>query len=518
MSHADPSRYALRLKEIADQQACHISLWGARLLTVFQAASQPLNTDEIKVGRKLKRKRVAKYARGAGTTNPTAGQVSTTAPNPPGSSGLLQPGLASGLSQNTNGSERSGRKAQEEFVSQTIRSASNGASSSTTASGPPVVEEDKEEDTEMADQDDEGGSEGEGGSKDEGGSEDEEPIQGETPGETTHLERLKFLYTQQPNKTAQKALLAILEELARQADSEGKRRSKRHKGNTGQSSGWDQNDDYLCTDAPQQREKQRIALSGYIRVIIWQLLKLSGKKAILPPGPPLEVAAPTPAAFYIKWDESEKLEFNVTAARIVAIQIVQEYPSLCSLDETHDMVTCHFKYLCTRYRRQTLLNYIAKELDRRRACSARTWKQTLYDHRRQIINAVPALGRHGRLIKTLGLEGTSSDEEDPARPGIYIVKRHKQLSSQVQLLKQKLDQAWSIHFKGPGSKGNQSRKRVDTDLVSKQRLNVAGLPLSCMDPSWLAKLTDVQRDMHKFREMQYDFAFPKELLQSPEYM
>ncbi|KAG9079413.1 hypothetical protein FS749_008543 [Ceratobasidium sp. UAMH 11750] len=133
-----------------------------------------------------------------------------------------------------------------------------------------------------------------------------------------------------------------------------------------------------------------------------------------------------------------------------------------------------------------------------------------------MINAVPALAKHGRLIETLGIEGTSSDEEGPT--GIYVIKRQKQLSAQVTQLKRKLDLAYSIHFKGPGSKGNQLRKRVDNGLTSGRRLRVPGLPLSCMDPGWLSTLGEVEKGMHAFRDLQNDFTFPDEVLKSPDEM
>ncbi|KAG9097336.1 hypothetical protein FRC06_007657 [Ceratobasidium sp. 370] len=384
-----------------------------------------------------------------------------------------------------------------EFVSRTIGSATQGKAPSENATAEPSTIDD----IEMPEQSDD----------------DEEAVQGETPGETAYLERLRFLYAQQPNKAAQKALVDVLEELAREAEDEkGKRESKRRKRKSRNDSCWDQDEDqkdYVCTDCPRRRKKQCVALAGYIRIVIWQFLKLKKKADPLPHGPPPEVAAPTATAFYIKWDESEKSEFNAIAARIVAQQIVREFPSICDLDEMHSMVTSHIKYLRARYRCQTDPKYIAEESNRRRSSSARTRKQT-------IINAVPALARHGRLIETLGLEGTSSDEEDTTRSvwGVYAVKRRRQLSHDVHSLKRKLDLAWSIHFKGPGSKGNQARKRIDSGLVSKRRLNVTGLPLSCMDPGWLATLTDVQKEMYEFRDMEYDFGFPEELLETPEYM
>ncbi|KAG8714264.1 ATPase with role in protein import into the ER [Ceratobasidium sp. 395] len=333
-------------------------------------------------------------------------------------------------------------------------------------------------------------------------SDSDDELEGETPGETAYLKRLKDIYSKQSDKATQQALLAVLEELSREAkaDRRGKKRGKR-----AADSGipWNQDDDYCCTDGPRRREKQRVALSGYIRLILSQLLKLKDNKTPLPGGPPPEVAAPTAAAFYIKWDESEKSEFNAIAARIVALQVFKDYPSICEVDQIHEMATCHVKYLRARYRRQTIPEYITKEARRLLSSSAGTRKRTLYGHRLRIINAIPALARHGRLIETLGLEGTSSDEEDLTRGrGIYVVKRPVQLSQQVTDLKRQLDLAHYNRFKGPGSKGNQVRRRIDVPGVeSRRKLRIPGLPISCMDPGWLATLTDVQKSLYEFRDL-----------------
>ncbi|KAG8701762.1 hypothetical protein FRC08_003915 [Ceratobasidium sp. 394] len=349
-------------------------------------------------------------------------------------------------------------------------------------------------------------------------SDSDDEARGETPAEVAYLSGLKKLYSKQPDKAMQKAILTLLEQLSREAEQEY-RPGKQKKRGANPNTPWDQNDRYVCTDGPQRREEQRVALSGYIRLVLGELLKLKDNKCPLPHGPPPEVAAPTAAAFYVKWSESEKSEFNAIAARIVARQVVNDFPSLCTLDEIHDMVTSHIKYLRARYRRQTIPEYTAKEAQRLRLSSSNTRRHTLYKHRLRIINAVPALARHGRLIETLGLEGTSSDEEDRTRDGvrgIYLVKRRKQLSSKVTHLKRQLDLAYSIHFKGPGSKGNQLRRRVDIDLVSNRRFEISGLPLSCMDPGWVASLTDTRKEMYDFCDVEYDFTFPEELLESPD--
>ncbi|KAG8716799.1 hypothetical protein FRC08_008778 [Ceratobasidium sp. 394] len=476
MSNApNSSRYSHYLRELTDKQAA------------------VLDEGEATAGRSLKKRKrgIAVPSRrqggGASASNEaTSAPTAAAAPAAPQHAG--SPGPSSGLSQNTNGSEQTGPKARAEFVSKTLNSAvaAQGAE--------PADTQLDLSDTEMADR---------------SGSDDDN-FEDETPKETTYLKRLKHLYARQADTTTQQALLAALETLSQEPKTNrGKRRPK-------QEESWDQDEDYLCTDSPRHREKQRVALSGYIRLILGQRLKLKDAKSPLPHRPPPEIAAPTTAGFYIKWNESEKSEFNAIAARIVALQVVADYPSLCDLDEIHDMVTLHIKYLRARYRRQTNPVYIAKESQRLRSASAGTRKRTLYNHRLAIINAIPVLARHGRLIETLGLEGTSSDEEDSTRPGVYIIKRRKELSPQLNHMKGQLDLAYSIHFKGPGSKGNQVRKRVEKGLVSNRRFQVEGLPLSCMNPSWLSTLSTLRKDMYHFCDVQYDFTFPEELLQSPE--
>jgi hypothetical protein len=54
----------------------------------------------------------------------------------------------------------------------------------------------------------------------------------------------------------------------------------------------------------------------------------------------------------------------------------------------------------------------------------------------QVVKEVPELNDHKRLLVDLGIDGTSSDEEDTERPGYYNVRKIKQLSSQVQELKE----------------------------------------------------------------------------------
>ncbi|KAG8721932.1 hypothetical protein FRC09_007107 [Ceratobasidium sp. 395] len=404
----------------------------------------------------------------------------TSAPDTTAKSTTAQPtnssdhGPSSGLSQNVNGSEHTGRRAREEFVSETLKSAvaSQGPAppaganpGETSQPSDPTGAQPSAEDTEMADLSDQYDSDDE--------------LEGETSGETAYLRQLKILYAQHSDKATQQALLAVLEKLSEESNAR-RGRGERDKRRTGRDSPWDQDEEYHCTDGPRHRGERRTALSGYTRVILGQLLGVKNAKCPLPHGPPPEVAAPTAANFYIKWNESEKLEFNAIAARIVALQVVGDYPSLCELDEMHDMATMHIKYLRARYRRQTNPEYIAKEPQRLRAASANTRKRTLYAQRLRVIDAVPALRRHGRLFETLGLEGTSSDEEDPNNCGVYLIKQRKQLARPVEDLKRQVDQTRGVHF------------------------------------AWLASLTDIQKQMYEFWDMEYQFTFPMEMLKSPE--
>ncbi|KAG9090532.1 hypothetical protein FS749_000475 [Ceratobasidium sp. UAMH 11750] len=221
------------------------------------------------------------------------------------------PGPSSGLSGNINGSEITGRKARDEFVSRTLDLAAGGVEGTSNSDAPqaPVFapEGSDDEDEEMVERSD---------------SDDE--ARGETPTEVAYLSGLKKLYSKQPDKAMQKAILTLLEQLSCEAEQEC-RPGKQKKRGANPNTPWDQNDRYVCTDSPQRREEQRVALSGYIRLVLGELLKLKDNKCPLPHGPPPEVAAPTAAAFYVKWSESEKSEFNAIAARIVARQVVNAH-------------------------------------------------------------------------------------------------------------------------------------------------------------------------------------------------
>lgn len=131
----------------------------------------------------------------------------------------------------------------------------------------------------------------------------------------------------------------------------------------------------------------------------------------------------------------------------------------------------------------------------------------------------------------LGTLGTSSDEEDPNERGTYLIKKHPELSSKVKALKQyvatqtlfwpstecwacrKLDLAYGLYFKGPGSKGSQVHRRAPSTKTSSRRLLLEGLPITCMSRGWLQTLSKPEKECFGFIPHKYDFSFPDEILQ-----
>lgn len=492
MSGRQKARYAAGLQGIASQ---HAHARARKTQLAAESRAHELDVEEVAAGRKRKRAKVP-IPTAEDRTNPsTALQVpsqlgsssaTTRAPGPAGV--LLQPGYA-------GASAGRSRKTREAFIAQSINAAVSGAQlglahpsdehqRAPQAPAAPSVNEvgnedenDNEgdnEDADMVDKSDTSSNDGhDGDSSDNGGDNDN--------------------------------------------DSDNDIDNDNDNASNGRPAEFDQSTQFSCTIGPTHRDEFDVTLSGYVRAIIFEYLKRKHLDDPLPPGPPPEVAAPTPQAFYIRWNESESSLFNETASRIVANRVLKDWPGLFNDRPRHvlEYVKSHIKYMILTWKRENIPDYIAKEPARLLRCSATTRRYTLYNHRLQIILAIPALNKHGRLIQTLGPEGTSSDEEEPGNPGVYIIKRRKELSDKVQHLKRQLDQAYVIHFKGPGSKGNQCRKRIDYGALSKRRLKTTGLPLSCINQEWYNTLTDVQREMFDFRDQQYDYSFPLELLTPP---
>ncbi|EUC67076.1 hypothetical protein RSOL_522710, partial [Rhizoctonia solani AG-3 Rhs1AP] len=281
---------------------------------------------------------------------------------------------------------------------------------------------------------------------------------------------------------------------------------------------WDQEVVHRFESGVQHRGPERNAILGCIRNKYCIKLGRESPDDPLPPDAPPEVAVATSTTFGLRYYESETSTYNKSAAAIVIKEVKREWPAIYARfgdAEMMKMSTGHIKYLSKLYKRQNDPAKLSKEETRKRRCAADTRKRSLYYQRLKAVQELPSLHRHGRLLEALGIDGTSSDEEDPDVPGTYIIKRRRPLSESVYHLFGQIDQAYLVHFKGPGSKGNQVRRRVDKGVLSKRKFEITGIPISCMDPDWLHELSHEHKELLEFADIEYDFTFPLALLQPP---
>ncbi|KAG8763203.1 hypothetical protein FRC11_005469 [Ceratobasidium sp. 423] len=278
---------------------------------------------------------------------------------------------------------------------------------------------------------------------------------------------------------------------------------------------WDQTQDDTRPMDPVRRPVERVAALAYVRVAFAECLGRKSKKDPLPPGPPDDIKFPTRQTFWAKWTEPYNSEFNTAACEIVTRKVMEDFPTMFPeecYEDLFKMVAAHLKYNIVLYRRQNLSPGGPLETKRLAAASSNRRRHTLFQKRLYIARSVKALRPHRRLLKDLGVEGTSSDEEDPQTPGLYRVKRIKQLSSSVVELKQKLDDTFEALVKVPGRKGNRGRRRVRTAEPSSRKFRIKGLPVNCVNRIWYSRLSTAQKGVFRFADYEYDFKFPDELL------
>ncbi|KAG8715718.1 hypothetical protein FRC09_016363 [Ceratobasidium sp. 395] len=264
---------------------------------------------------------------------------------------------------------------------------------------------------------------------------------------------------------------------------------------------------------PQTREEARKV--GYIRTCFLTAFKIKSTKEGIPDGPPDTVTAPTMENFYVRWDESVHSAFNQAACDLIVCQLLSEFPKFFtddSYDELFKMVKSHTKYLMRAYRWQQLPPDHPIDETRHRNASANRRMHTLFNHRMHVIDTIPQLNMHRDLFVRLGIDGTSSDEEDPDTPGVYRVKKIKQLSSSVRDLKQRVDDLHEVLEKGRKTQGSRGRKRVRTNEQSSRKFRIKGLPENCLNRLWMHRLTEPQKAWYQFAKYEYDFFFHDELL------
>ncbi|KAG8694697.1 hypothetical protein FRC08_008316 [Ceratobasidium sp. 394] len=284
---------------------------------------------------------------------------------------------------------------------------------------------------------------------------------------------------------------------------------------------WDQN--VPCTEQAgrQPRLARRVLIQKEIRLLIMRLLNVKTNQPPLPLAP-VDARFPTIENFGIRWEEKERSIFNMLTANVVVEQLCRTWKhnpllSKSEQEEMPDMVREHIRYLCRIHNNELKPDAPTLKKVQLKNASASSRRQTvlfkLYESRLKVLDRFPdALMKHRNLIIRLGLQGTSSDEEDPVRPKVYLIKQHKELSSRVQVLKSKLDLVYNLWFKGPGSKGSQMHIRVPSEMVSNRALKLDGLPITCLNRAWLRSLSDPEREFYGFEGHVYDYSFPDELL------
>ncbi|QRW13283.1 transmembrane protein [Ceratobasidium sp. AG-Ba] len=279
---------------------------------------------------------------------------------------------------------------------------------------------------------------------------------------------------------------------------------------------WDQG--IPCTEPAgrQPREARRILIQRELRSLIMSLLKVESYKPPLPLAPP-EARFPTLENFGFRWEEKERSIFNMLAGKLVVEQLCRTWKhsqlSKEEKDELPDMTQEHIRYLCRTHNDALKPDAQTLKKARLRNASASSRRQTLYENRLRVLDRFPdALMRHRHLIIRLGLQGTSSDEEDPTQPKVYLIKRHQELLTRVQVLKSQLDLVYNLWFKGPGSRGSQVHARIPSDKVSERPIKVTGLPVTCLNRAWLRSLSAPEREFYRFEGHIYDYSFPNELL------
>ncbi|KAG9098032.1 hypothetical protein FRC06_006906, partial [Ceratobasidium sp. 370] len=285
---------------------------------------------------------------------------------------------------------------------------------------------------------------------------------------------------------------------------------------------WDQTVPCTVSAGRKSRPTLRVQMAQYIRKTLQILLKRPTRTSPLPPLPPDDVRYPTLSNYCIRFDESETSWFNQLAANIAALQVRRDFPGRLPkslADDTLEMVTSHIRYLSRCYKASLKADADELRAARLKRASANSRAHTLFASRLKIIDRFPnSLGKHRALIVHLGIEGTSSDEEEPGPPEqrSYLVRQRIELSSKVKTLKNKLDLAYNLYYKSLGSKGSQMHRRRPSDQPSGRPFMIEGLPITSVSRRWLQTLSKPEREFYEFVPHKYDYSFPDELLRRQE--
>ncbi|KAG9091291.1 hypothetical protein FS749_016657 [Ceratobasidium sp. UAMH 11750] len=143
---------------------------------------------------------------------------------------------------------------------------------------------------------------------------------------------------------------------------------------------WDQTVTCTLPAGRRARAARHTQILAMIREVMLKLLKIPPLKkgGTLPPPPPPAVRVPTRDQFSLRWDETEKSQFNKIAAGIL-VQEISDNPPLVLTDseiqQLPKMVQQHIRYLCRRYKNKNRADTEEFNARRLKNCSADSRKR-----------------------------------------------------------------------------------------------------------------------------------------------
>ncbi|PBK87382.1 hypothetical protein ARMGADRAFT_939041 [Armillaria gallica] len=208
------------------------------------------------------------------------------------------------------------------------------------------------------------------------------------------------------------------------------------------------------------------------------------------------------------------------------LEKVLEPPILDADQQTKDrflaMFWSHLTYLQTQYRARNITQQEIKELHRKEARYQR--KRTvcclLFHRRRDTIKSRPELLPHLPFMDSLGVDGTSSDEEEHIiRDDGATVVRYKIIvpwwrAKEVERFLQKIDMVYFMVKEAQNRGGSILRQRMRPSETSQSEVNVAvrRLPKNAYNDAWLGTMNPLLRDIRaQPREEVYSFDIDAEL-------
>jgi hypothetical protein len=131
----------------------------------------------------------------------------------------------------------------------------------------------------------------------------------------------------------------------------------------------------------------------------------------------------------------------------------------------------------------------------------------LFRDRCSVLSFNPSLANHSKLMRTMGVNGVSSDESDNEDDYIRVSPgwRSEQLAQFLWSLDEEIARHRTAKVGQRRRRGNKARRRVFSALVNNDTLGPPGLPRNCYDEDWLNNLRPHERRLIRLKD--YDHVF-----------